>query len=549
MPKSNSAKSGGKAIIKISKAPNVPPNGQPVSEMDDFFKEFDADGDGYLDLNEMQVAYLAIKHKNGEQSKEGTDKDKEPEEDLSGLTPNERRLKLAKKYIVMFAVCCWASLKRFGRCSWWTGKKCCKFCRLMKRAAEETMEDSEIRELNPKPSEAAVVVLDNPPALPKNQPWQTSSKAMEIVEEPLPEELWKDGIFCTQPVKETKNKPLPKSPRKTNKKKKTSSGYGQKTKAEKTGNAIMERIESEILCASPGVYFMNVKGLAKVKQALWETIILPREKPEFFTGLRAPPRGLLLFGPPGNGKTMIAKAVATECKSTFFSISASSLVSKWVGESEQLVKALFTIAREKAPSIIFIDEVDSLLKSRGGGKEQEGSRRLKTEFLVQFDGVAATTSDENILVIGATNLPWELDEAVIRRFPKRFQVPLPDPETRFGLVKYLMLKTTCAIPGEAVKDIITKTKGYSGSDLTQLCKDAAMGPIREKGADIMNMTHAQLPPIGQHHFNDSLRNVRASCSGESLRTYNDWDMEFGSKLKAVDPNKNADKNFSNMFES
>ena len=131
-----------------------------------------------------------------------------------------------------------------------------------------------------------------------------------------------------------------------------------------------------------GVGFEDIKGLAKVKQAINESIILPALRPEIFTGIRAPTKGILLYGPPGNGKTLLAKAVASECKSTFFSISASSLMSKWLGEGEKLMRGLFTLAREKSPSVIFFDEIDSLLSARASSGEHEASRRMKTEFLV-----------------------------------------------------------------------------------------------------------------------------------------------------------------------
>nr|XP_014342508.1 PREDICTED: spastin [Latimeria chalumnae] len=197
---------------------------------------------------------------------------------------------------------------------------------------------------------------------------------------------------------------------------------------------------------------------------------------QLFTGLRAPARGLLLFGPPGNGKTMLAKAVAMESNATFFNISAASLTSKYVGEGEKLVRALFAVARELQPSIIFIDEIDSLLCERREG-EHDASRRLKTEFLIEFDGVQSS-GDDRVLVMGATNRPQELDEAVLRRFAKRVYVSLPNEETRLKLLKNLLYKHGNPLTQKDLEQLARMTEGYSGSDLTALAKDAALGPIR-----------------------------------------------------------------------
>jgi SpoVK/Ycf46/Vps4 family AAA+-type ATPase len=130
--------------------------------------------------------------------------------------------------------------------------------------------------------------------------------------------------------------------------------------------AIVQSIEETILDHSPSVYWDDIKGLADVKRTLNETIVLPILKPEIFKGLLSPSKGILLYGPPGNGKTMLAKAIATECKSTFFNCSASTLTSKWMGEGEKLMKCLFALAAERAPSVIFIDEIDSIMGARGG---------------------------------------------------------------------------------------------------------------------------------------------------------------------------------------
>ncbi|XP_056423165.1 spastin isoform X2 [Hyla sarda] len=285
-------------------------------------------------------------------------------------------------------------------------------------------------------------------------------------------------------------------------------------------------ILNEIVDNGPSVKFADVAGQELSKQALQEIVILPSIRPELFTGLRAPARGLLLFGPPGNGKTMLAKAVAAESNATFFNISAASLTSKYVGEGEKLVRALFSVARELQPSIIFIDEVDSLLCERREG-EHDASRRLKTEFLIEFDGVQSG-GDDRVLVMGATNRPQELDEAVLRRFTKRVYVSLPNEETRLVLLQNLLSKQGNPLTQKELAQLARLTEGYSGSDITALAKDAALGPIRElKPEQVKNMSASEMRNIKFSDFQNSLKKIKCSVSGATLESYIRWNKEFG----------------------
>lgn len=285
-------------------------------------------------------------------------------------------------------------------------------------------------------------------------------------------------------------------------------------------------ILNEIVDSGASVSFTDIAGQNLAKQALQEIVILPALRPELFTGLRAPARGLLLFGPPGNGKTMLAKAVAAESKATFFNISAASLTSKYVGEGEKLVRALFAVARQLQPSVIFIDEVDSLLCERREG-EHEASRRLKTEFLIEFDGVQSG-GDDRVLVMGATNRPQELDEAVLRRFAKRVYVALPDEETRFILMKNLLGKHSNPLSKKELTQLAKLTAGYSGSDLTSLAKDAALGPIRELGPEqVRKMAASEMRNIRMKDFEDSLKRIKPSVSPATLNMYTKWNADFG----------------------
>lgn len=197
------------------------------------------------------------------------------------------------------------------------------------------------------------------------------------------------------------------------------------------------------------------------------------QRPDIFTGIRGPPKGLLLFGPPGTGKTLIGKCIASQVNATFFSISSSSLTSKWVGDGEKMVRALFAVARLHQPSVIFLDEIDSLLTQRTDG-EQEATRRIKTEFLVQFDG-CGTDSEDRILMIGATNRPGEIDEAARRRFRKKLYIPLPEAEGRRTIVKNLLRAQVNDLTEADLDEIVQATDGYSGSDMNGLVSEAALG--------------------------------------------------------------------------
>ena len=231
---------------------------------------------------------------------------------------------------------------------------------------------------------------------------------------------------------------------------------------------LVEMICNEIMSTNPGVAWTDIAGLTFAKKCVQEVVVYPLLRPDLFTGLLSPPKGILLFGPPGTGKTLIGKAIASQAMAKFFSISASSLTSKWHGEGEKMVRTLFSVARLYQPSVIFIDEIDSLLAQRNGN-ENEGSRRIKTEFLIQLDG-ATTSSEDRVLVVGATNRPQELDEAARRRLIKRLYIPLPDTVGRMDLITNLLKKSKNSLSQDELKEIVRKTKGYSGADLHALCK-------------------------------------------------------------------------------
>ncbi|CAN7051172.1 hypothetical protein BRARA_G01321 [Brassica rapa] len=236
-------------------------------------------------------------------------------------------------------------------------------------------------------------------------------------------------------------------------------------------------LDSAIVREKPNIKWTDVAGLESAKQALQEAVILPVKFPQFFTGKRRPWRAFLLYGPPGTGKSYLAKAVATEADSTFFSVSSSDLVSKWMGESEKLVSNLFEMARESSPSIIFVDEIDSLCGQRGEGNESEASRRIKTELLVQMQGVGH--SDDKVLVLAATNTPYALDQAIRRRFDKRIYIPLPEAKARQHMFKVHLGDTPHNLTESDFEYLGLKTEGFSGSDVSVCVKDVLFEPVRK----------------------------------------------------------------------
>lgn len=253
-------------------------------------------------------------------------------------------------------------------------------------------------------------------------------------------------------------------------------GEHDKDKEDEEKNKMRSALSASIVSEKPNVKWDDVAGLEGAKEALKEAVILPTKFPQLFTGKRKPWKGILLFGPPGTGKSFLAKAVATEADSTFFAMSSSDLVSKWQGESERLVKQMFEMARESKPSIIFIDEIDSLCTARSEG-ESESSRRIKTEFLVQMDGVGSVGG--GVLVLGATNVPWELDPAMRRRFEKRVYIALPEAHARTGMFKLNLGDTPNDLLEENFQDLGDLSEGYSGSDIAVVVREALMEPLRK----------------------------------------------------------------------
>jgi len=305
------------------------------------------------------------------------------------------------------------------------------------------------------------------------------------------------------------------------KRKERKSTAGNDEEEEKLESAISDIIVTE----KPNITLNEIAGLENAKQTLREAIVLPLMRPDLFSGARRPWKGILLFGPPGCGKTLLAKATAAEVEATFFNVSASSIISKWLGESERLVKQLFELADEKQPSIIFVDEVDALAGARGG--EHDAMRRVKTELLTSMDGLSSSETDR-IVTVGATNMPESIDAAFRRRFERRIYIPLPDLPAR-GAIFLLNSKGVDLAEDVDFEVLAEITEGYSGSDIAMVCREAIMTPIREMDmAGAIGDTSIMARSATQDDYLEAIESINPSVSDDEVEKYDNWNEEFGS---------------------
>lgn len=308
---------------------------------------------------------------------------------------------------------------------------------------------------------------------------------------------------------------------------------------------LVEAIEGEMLETSPDVSWESIGGLADAKRLLNEAVVLPLLIPEYFAAAacRSAWKGVLLFGPPGTGKTLLARAVASLGKTAFFNISASSLVSHHFGESEKLARTLFALARHHGPSIVFFDEVDALVSTRGAAGEHEASRRLKSELLSQMDGVGSgggggggsgAPGEGQVMVLATSNKPWDLDEAMRRRLERRIYVPLPCVTSRKEMLE-IHLNGVRLAPDLSFFELAKLTVGYSGADLQLACRDASMMPMRRmvEGKSPLEIVELQAAgalegEVTMKDFRQALETTQPSTAAHEHDAYKAWNDEYGS---------------------
>ena len=303
---------------------------------------------------------------------------------------------------------------------------------------------------------------------------------------------------------------------------------------------LVRMIEQDMLETQNGkslVSFQDIAGLATAKRLLHEAVVLPVLAPEVFVGIRESWKGILLYGPPGTGKTMLAKATAASSGITFINASAATLVSKYRGESEKLVRVLFSVARSRAPSCIFLDEIDALATRRGGATEHEASRRLKSQLLTCMDGITSTKEDR-VVVLATTNTPWDLDDALLRRLEKRIFVPLPDTDARKQLFSLLFRDLKLGPDIISIDPIVKRTEGFSCADIRMIVREAGMGPVRRmlggksaeeisllrKNGDLTNPGPVLLKDIVR-----ALKSISPSVGTKASTRFHCWGQQFASQ--------------------
>lgn len=323
--------------------------------------------------------------------------------------------------------------------------------------------------------------------------------------------------------------------------------------------ALRSALGDTLLLDKPNLAWDDVAGLDQARKTLEEAVLLPQKFPQMFVGKRKAWKGILLYGPPGTGKSYLAKVIASVSNASFFSVSSADLVSKYFGQSEKLVRELFVMAMEKKPAIIFIDEIDAICGKRSEG-QQDSTLRMQTEFLTCMTDIAEA---EGVLVMAATNRPFDLDPAVRRRFEKRIYIPLPNEQARAQLFKIHSNEDGVHLSEQEFQRLAHRTDGFSGSDIQNTCRDALMQPVREclraqywrpvevedaqgrvslryvpcadpdvEGAERLDMMQLSpeslvVPDVGLAYFEQTLATIKPSVGREDLKMYEDYTRMFG----------------------
>jgi len=278
----------------------------------------------------------------------------------------------------------------------------------------------------------------------------------------------------------------------------------------------------------------DIGGLEETKNTIKESIVLAYARKPDRVEIEGW-RNILLFGPPGTGKTLLAAATAKGLDAAFFNVKAGQVLSKYYGESPKIVNALFDVAREESPSVIFFDELDSIALSRGA-EIDEVTRRVLSSLLTELDGLSGGKKGEFVLFLASTNTPWDIDDAVISRFEKRIYVPLPDEYARRGILRIQLAKK--GFEFDDYDWLVEKTEGYSGRDIKVLCKEGVYNMVRELNPSVADVADEGLEEIKKYEiktrrltkkdFEHALERMKPATTEEMVRRYEEWNERFGA---------------------